>query len=246
MESCLGFNIDCGTIAKGVGVTAMGVILFIGSVYLILTAVFGRWMGYLVLMVSLSGWMVMLAALWAFGFFSQGPDTPVNLGPRGSEPAWIPLLASTDQTSDRYEAFASYPDDPWEEPPEGELRASVQSVTGVVTAFLAERANEELEIPETAANAITAVDFAVDSIRFAPAEDGDTSLAVAQAHFLEGGPVWTVSLYHDSGSVPRYSYMFLIGSVILFVIHLPLLDVAERKRKDFLTGGTAPAWYGPA
>jgi hypothetical protein len=46
--------------------------------------------------------------------------------------------------------------------------------------------------------------------------------------------------------VPRYSYMFLAGSVILFVVHLPLLDVAERKRKDFLTGGSAPPWYGPA
>ena len=55
-----------------------------------------------------------------------------------------------------------------------------------------------------------------------------------------------MSLYHDEGSVPKYSYMFLVGSVILFAIHLPLLDRAERKRKDFLTGGAAPPWYGPA
>jgi hypothetical protein len=67
-----------------------------------------------------------------------------------------------------------------------------------------------------------------------------------EAHFSEGGPLLTVSLYHDRGSVPRYSLMFLVGSVILFAIHLPLLDVAERKRREFLTGGTAPAWYGPA
>jgi hypothetical protein len=40
--------------------------------------------------------------------------------------------------------------------------------------------------------------------------------------------------------------MFLIGAIILFAVHLPLLDRAERKRKAFLTGGTAPAWYGPA
>jgi hypothetical protein len=55
-----------------------------------------------------------------------------------------------------------------------------------------------------------------------------------------------VSLYHDEGSVPRYSYMFLAGSVILFAVHLPLLDIAERKRREFLTGGAAPPWYGPA
>ena len=244
METCLGFNIDCGILAKGTGVVLMSFILFVGSVYLLLTAVLGRWMGYLVLMVAFSGWMIVLSSLWAFGFYSQGPDTPVNLGPRGAEPTWIPLLASTDATSDRYEAFRTYPEAPWEEPEPGEQAAQVQSVGGAVTDFLAEQANEELEIPHTDSTAVTGVDFTVDAIHFATA--GDTELAVAQAHFLEGGPLWTVSLYHDEGSVPRYSIMFLVGSVILFAVHLPFLDKAERKRKDFLTGGAAPPWYGPA
>jgi hypothetical protein len=244
METCLGFHIDCGILAKGAGVVAMGLILFVGSVYLLLTAVLGRWMGYLVLMVSFSGWLIMLSSLWAFGFFSQGPDTPVNLGPRGAEPAWVPLLASTDSTSDRYEQFQAYPDAPWEQPKPGEDAADVQSVTGIVNDFLAEEANLELDIPESDPTAVTGVDFAVDSIHFADA--GDTQLAVARAHFLEGGPLWTVSLYHDEGSVSKYSYMFLVGSLIVFGVHLPLLDRAERKRKDFLTGGTAPPWYGPA
>lgn len=243
METCLGFGVDCGTLAKGAGVVLMAFILFVGSVYLILTALLGRWMGYLVVMVSFSGWMILLSALWAFGFFSQGPDTPVNLGPRGAEPSWIPLLASTGETSDRYEAFRSYPGEPWKEPASG-ASAEVQSVTGIVTDFLAEQANEELEIPHTDPSAVTGVEFAVDDLHFATV--GGTELAVAQAHFLDGGPLWTVSLYHDEGSVPRYSYMFLAGSVILFAIHLPLLDIAERKRKDFLTGGAAPPWYGPA
>jgi hypothetical protein len=244
METCLGFHIDCGILARGVGVVLMGFTLFVGSVYLLLTAVLGRWMGYLVLMVSFSGWLIMLSSLWAFGFYSQGPDTPVNLGPRGAEPAWIPLLASTNSTSDRYEQFAAYPDAPWAEPEPGEDSAEVQSVTGIVSDFLAEEANAELDIPETDPTAVSGVDFAVDSISFA--NSGDTQIAVARAHFLEGGPLWTVSLYFDEGSVPKYSYMFLVGSLILFAIHLPLLDRAERKRKDFLTGGAAPPWYGPA
>jgi hypothetical protein len=243
MESCLGFNVDCGTLAKGVGVTLMGFILFIGSVYLILTAVLGRWMGYLVLMVAFSGWMILLSAMWAFGFYSQGPDTPVNLGPRGAEPSWVPLLASTGDTSDRHEAFRSYPGAPWEEPGQSNA-AEVQSLTGIVTDFLAEEANAELEIEATDPRALTGVDFAVDDLRFATA--GGDELAVAHAHFLDGGPLWTVSLEYDEGSVPKYSYMFLAGSVILFAVHLPLLDIAERKRKDFLTGGAAPPWYGPA
>jgi hypothetical protein len=244
METCLGFHIDCGILARGAGVVLMGFTLFVGSVYLLLTAVLGRWMGYLVLMVSFSGWLIMLSSLWAFGFYSQGPDTPVNLGPRGAEPAWIPLLASTNSTSDRYEQFAAYPNAPWEQPDPGQDSAQVQSVTGIVSDFLAEEANAELEIPDTDPTAVSGVDFAVDSISFA--NSGDTQIAVARAHFLEGGPLWTVSLYFDEGSVPKYSYMFLVGSLILFAIHLPLLDRAERKRKEFLTGGAAPPWYGPA
>jgi len=243
VESCLGFNIDCGTLLKGAGVTLMGFILFVGSVYLILTAVLGRWMGYLVLMVAFSGWMILLSAMWAFGFYSQGPDTPVNLGPRGAEPSWVPLLASTGETSDRHEAFRSYPGEPWKEPGQSNV-GEVQSLTGIVTDFLAEEANAELEIEATDPRAITGVDFAVDDLRFATVEGKE--LAVAEAHFLDGGPLWTVSLEYDEGSVPKYSYMFLAGSVILFAVHLPLLDIAERKRKDFLTGGAAPPWYGPA
>ena len=176
----------------------------------------------------------MLSALWAFGFYSQGPDTPVNLGPRGAEAAWVPLLASTAETSDKYEAFRSYPDAPWKEPAKSD-NADVQSVTGIVTEFLAEEANGELKIDPLSANALTGVDFAVDKLEFANA-DGN-KLAVAQAHFLDGGPLWTVSLYYDKGSVPKYSYMFLAGSIILFGIHLPLLDIAERSARTSSPAG---------
>jgi hypothetical protein len=40
--------------------------------------------------------------------------------------------------------------------------------------------------------------------------------------------------------------MFFGGSIALFLLHLPFLDKAERKRKEILTGGNAPPWYGPA
>jgi hypothetical protein len=245
-HSCLGFAVECGTLWKGAGVTIMGFTLFIFSTYLLLTAIFGRWLGFLVLMVSFAGWMTLHSALWLFGFWSQGLETPTNLGPRGSEPSWVAVEAAVDETSDRYEAYSTWPGDPWAVPDETDTAqtADVQSASGAVTAFLAEQTNEELGIAETEPTAIQGSQFAIDSIRFA--EDGGTKLAVVQSHFTGGGPLWTVSLYYDSGSVPRYSYMFLAGSIVLFLAFLPLLDRAERKRKEFLTGGGAPAWYGPA
>ena len=97
-SSCLGFAVDCGTLWKGAGVAIMGIILFIGSVYLLLSAILGRTMGYLVLMVSLTGWLAIQSSLWLFGFWSQGIETPTNLGPRGSEPAWIAPVSYTHLT----------------------------------------------------------------------------------------------------------------------------------------------------
>jgi hypothetical protein len=241
--SCLFWAIECGTLVKGIGVTVASFLLFVGSVYLLLTFVLGRWMGYLVMMVSFAGWMVIFSALWLFGFWSQGLETPTNLGPRGSEPSWVVLEGGLSVAAGQYETFARYPNEPWE-PATSAQTASIQSVSGAVQSFLAEQANEELGLAPDDPSALTGTQFTIDSISFAPQDE--TSLAVVQAHYSGGGPIVTVSLYHDSGSVPRYSYMFLAGSIILLLIHLPLLDRAEKKRKAFLTGGSAPAWYGPA
>jgi len=245
-HSCLGFAVECDTLWKGAGVTIMGFTLFIFSVYLLLTAIFGRWLGFLVLMVSFSGWMILQSALWLFGFWSQGFETPTNLGPRGAEPAWVALEAAVDETSTEYATYETWPGDPWAIPDETDpaQSADVQSASGAVTAFLAEQTNEELGLEETDPTAIQGSQFSIDSIQFA--SDEGTKLAVVQSHFTGGGPLWTVSLYYDSGSVPRYSYMFLAGSIVAFAAFLPLLDRAEKKRKEFLTGGGAPAWYGPA
>jgi hypothetical protein len=243
MKTCLGFHIECATLLKGAGVAAMGFILFTGSIYVLLAAVFGRWMGYLVVAVAFFGWMIALSSMWFFGFYAQGPVTKTNLGPRGLEPAWVPLEASLDVAGDTYHTFAAYPGKPWSEPTTAQ-EPSVLSVTSVVQTFMAEKANEQLGLAETDPEAILNTQFTVDSIRFAP--EGHVSLAVVTAYFNGGGPLTTVTLYHNSGSVQRYSLMFLGGSLLLFALHLPLLDRAEKKRKVFLTGGNAPPWYGPA
>ena len=88
-------------------------------------------------------------------------------------------------------------------------------------------------------------DFTVKEIGFARAEDG-TYLAAGRAFFSLGGPEVTVFTYHDKGNVPVYSWAFLGASVFGFIVHLPWLDRAEKKRRAILTGGAAPPWYGPA
>jgi hypothetical protein len=245
-QSCVGFEIPCETMLKGGLATIMGFVLFVGSPLLLLSAVFGRRMGYLVLAVGFFGWMTIMSVLWLTGFFvSQGLTTPVNLGPRGTEATWVVESLGTDPQP-VYEEYASYPDgDAWREPGENENdNSSVQSVTTAAQAFMAEKANEELGLGEFDPGAIQTTDFVVDDIRFATA--GGVSLAGAEGYYAGGGPRVELFMRHDSGSVNRYSWMFLIASVVGLGIHLPFLGRAERKRKEILTGGTAPPWYGPA
>jgi hypothetical protein len=245
--SCLSFAVDCGTLAKGAGVMIAAFVLFVGSVWVLLAAVFGRYLGYLVLAVAFFGWMIIQSALWLFGFWAQGPDTPTNLGPRGSEAAWVVASAGLTAANDTSETFAAYPAAPWEpaDLTDPEEAADIQSVQSAATDFLAEQANHELGMTSEDLSALTPTQFSVRSTAFATSDDG-TPLAVVTAFYTGGGPQTTVSMYYDGGTVPRYSWMFLIGSTLLFGLHLPLLDRAERKRKEFLTGGTAPPWYGPA
>ena len=248
--TCLGFHVECGVMVKGVLGVAMGFVLFIGSVYLLLTAVFGRWMAYLVVAVSFFGWMALFSALWLFGFWAQGPGTPTNQGPRGTQPAWTILAAGSTPQPVRYRTFASYPDgSAWREPGTNKADASsVLGVTGVIQNFLVADVNEQLGIEDPALNpnALLPTTITVQDVEFATAPDGKTPLAAARAFYAGGGPVLTVVLYHDSGTIPHYSIMFLGASIVLLGLHLPLLDKAEKKRKAFLTGGTSPAWYGPA
>jgi hypothetical protein len=243
-QTCLGFHVECANLVKGGLSVVVGFILFIGSVLLMLSAVFGRKMGYLVLSVSLFGWMILFSAVWVFGFYSQGPETPVDLGPRGREPGWVVEAAGQNVTSFPYPQFSSYPTgDAWEVPKPGQS-ASVQSVTGAIQSYLAQQANQEAGLGQFDPGAFQTTEFTVQDVEFATADDA--SLAGAQAFYIKGGPLITVYLRHDSGSVPIYSWMFLIGSIAGFAVHLPFLDRAERERKAILTGGSAPPWYGPA
>jgi hypothetical protein len=247
-------EIPCGPGLKcasfvGYLVIAMAFVLFVGSIYLLLAAVFGRRMGYLVLAVAFFGWMLIFSSIWAWGLFSQGPTTKTNLGPRGTEPHWQALGAGVQVASPRYPVVSKYPGPPWVAPHQPDPKTgeedpratSVATVTTAVQDFLADETNRQLK---DSGQTVLPTDFTVSDIRFATA--GHTSLAAARAVFNGGGPSLVVFAYHDSGSVPIYSYAFFIASALGLAIHLPFLDRAERKRKAVLTGGKQPPFLGPA
>lgn len=230
---------------KGVLVTVCAVVLFVGSVYVLLSAVFGLRMGYLVLAVSFFGWLIILASIWTFGV----PGTRPDLGPRGTEPHWQVIAAGTTSIQTDFEETTQYPERPWRLPDQVS-KPSVDSVKTAIQKYLAARAQEELEGEggegEGDEFEFDFTDFGVEDIEFAGADGGRIHLAAGRGFYTPGGPAITVFLRYDSGNVDVYSKSFLAAAVLGFVIHLPFLDRAERKRKAILTGGTAPPWYGPA
>jgi hypothetical protein len=230
------------TFGKGIAVTVCAFILFVGSVYVLLAAIYGRKMGYFVLMVGFFGWMIVLSGLWVVG---SGPlkvsgesATLPDLGPRGTEPHWRVIAAGPGTADTAYPLTSQYPGPGWEVAASTE--PNVNTLTSAVQEYLAvqaqERVGNDVEIPPGA--------FVVQNVSFATT--GDHGLGAATAYFASGGPAITVFAVFDKGNVQIYSWAFLIGSLIGFGIHLPFLDRLERSRKEILTGGTAPPWYGPA
>ncbi len=232
----------------GILTVLMAFVVFVGSIYMMLAAVFGRRMGYLVLAVAFFGWMIIFSGLWITGYGAQGLQTQADLGPRGTSSHWQALGVGVKVASPRFPVVASYPGKPWVIPDTSPTStdprvASVSTVTSAIQDFLAARANQQLAKAGNPATVLS-TDFTVTDIAFT--SQGNVSLAAAKAYFSNGGPSVVVFAFHNSGSVPIYSWAFFIVSVLGFLIHLPFLDRAERKRKAVLTGGKQPQWLGPA
>ena len=225
------------TYAKGIVVIVCAFILFVGSVYVLLAALLGRKMGYFVLATAFFGWMIVLSTLWTVG----APGTPRDLGPRGTEPHWQVFAAAPGPTTSKFPETAKFPSAPWDTPKP--TNPSVSTLTSAIQNYLAAQSQSQLHLPPTATE-VQSGSFVVQNVAFATS--GHTSLGAAQAFFSSGGPAITVFAFHDSGNVPVFSITFLIASIVGFALHVPFLDRLEKSRKEILTGGTAPPWYGPA
>jgi hypothetical protein len=231
-----------------------GFVLFAGSGYVLLSGVLGARMAYLVEATAFFAFLALLSSLWTFGFWAGGPDTQANQGPRGTEPGWVVVESGVDVSSAEYPEAALYPGEPWKEPNEGQL-ASVDPLAASMREYAAAQANEQAgievqaEIPKWAGGQgepeyelgkqpYLPTDFVVQNVRFAT--QGDTSLGAGEVHYKFGGPLLTTVARHDPGHPGIWSWVFLIGSLMGFAIHVPFLDKEEKRRKGIITSAPAP------
>jgi hypothetical protein len=223
---------------EGALVVVTSIILFPGSVFLLLSAIFGVRMGYLVAATGFFAFFIILAALWSFG----APGTLPFLGPKGDLPAWKPLAAAEDLTSPTFPVIDEYPGGPWQ-PPGKRTTGQVEPATTAIQEFLAEEAQAELRQAGVEGE-LAPEDFQVTEVMFT--QVGETKLAGATAFASTGGRTVEVVAHLDPGNLAIPSYVALGVAVVGFLVHLPFLDRAERRRKDVLTGGEQAPWRGPA
>ena len=97
--------------AAAVGVVLTSVVIFIGTLYYLLTTIFGWRRAYYVIMVSLMGFMILLSLVWLVGIPGTGP----GFGPRGREPEWVVFHPDSEFATDFKAETATFPTG-WDEP----------------------------------------------------------------------------------------------------------------------------------
>lgn len=162
----------------------LGILIFVGSVYMLIRSNLGTRRGYLVMSVSLWGFAFLLSLVWTFG----APGTPPTTGPQnlpGQEldayqPVWRPFAAdstlATDETSPYSQAAAAFPDGWGPVPADFTARAE----TGVIntTSFFSGLATAEDVEADTYRNVLFGTETQMGDTQYAVADDGRPMIAI--------------------------------------------------------------------
>jgi hypothetical protein len=226
---------------KGIAVVLTAFIFLPGSVYMLLASNFGALKGYLIAATAFFGFLVMLSAVWLFGL----PGTTPLTGPKGTQPTFKSFTINDPEAStyDSVRDFQGGAGNGWQPAPEGEfeegspeatLKADLDTARQAAISQLIEETNanvedssEELDVTNLEAEVFYTIQDGTEvaAIVISPATPPEGS-GLQRPNFAPK----TTFAYRDPGSPYLPSILFLAGSVILFVVHLFLLGLAERRR----------------
>ena len=219
------------TFVEGVAAVVAAVIVFCGSVWLLLTLVLGGRTAYFITASVTLAFVLIMGVIWSFA----SPAAP--LGPVGEIPEWTTLdIAAADQASEAdFAAAADYPDGGGWRPgdPENDEEVNLASELGTSAAEFLDEAIGAGDI-----NTFESADDAAantDTIRFL--EQGDTLYGGVTLEAIEGaeGDDTVVFMERDFGNPLYPARVITIGTLILFVLHLLGLSWSERRARDART-----------
>ncbi|MFP5225767.1 MAG: hypothetical protein ACLGH3_09505 [Actinomycetota bacterium] len=233
------------------------VVSLIGSIWVLLWSNLGARLAYLVVMVSLSAFMMILSLLWMIG----GPGTTTMTGPRGREVSWVPFLPNSEFANDFRAEIESFPSGGgWEPigtvfPGNVDTNGEFEVVRNDVATALADLAVVQgLEATEPSdwlfydqqKGPLTPDErdkAAAATVKFNQAASTKL-IAGIQIPATDKHRGMTVFVYRDKGLVFLPSLLFLIVSVLGFVLHTWLLaryEEEERQREEQMGEAPEPA-----
>lgn len=208
------------TFVEGIAAVASAVIIFCGSVWLLLTMVMGPRLAYFISASVTLAFLLIMGVVWSIN----------PLGPIGKAPEWDSVAIGEDASQLDFGPASEYPDGAWQAPDPNDA---------VQLAQAAELASEAVGYLEQAINAKKVTTFEnaedaqanSDSVRLLT--DGGTQHGAVTLEALEGrgtGEVVAVMLY-DPGSPLGPPRLITAGTFVLFLGHLFGLSRFEKRAR---------------
>jgi hypothetical protein len=228
---------------KGILVVVTAFVLLPGSVYMLLASNFGALKGYLIAATAFFGFLILLSATWLFGL----PGTTPLTGPKGTQPTFK-FFTLDDPAASRYDSVRSFngaAGGGWQEAPAaaaGEqgggaqetLRADLDVARQTAVSTLINETNKDNKDSSKDLDATN-----LDAKAFYTIQDGTEVAAIVISPKdppADSGlerPSFspkTTFAYRDPGAPSLPSLLFLIGALLLFVVHMLALGLVERRR----------------
>ncbi len=211
----------------GVGAVLSGIIVFVGSVWLLLSMVLGPRLAYFVAASITLAFLLIMAVVW-----SVNP-----LGPVGELPSWNPVAIGEDASELEFGPASSYPESPWRAPSEEDEAEQTQKSeleTDAGDYFETALTEGDLDVAAGSTGAAS-----TDETRFIE-QDGDlfgaVTLEVTPPAGGGGGetaePATVVAvLEYDPGNPLGRARITVAGAFVLLVLHLFGLSRSERRAR---------------
>src|SRR5919109_281419 len=205
---------------EGVAAVVSAIVVFCGSVFLLLSLVLGARLAYFLTATITLGFLFMLGLVWSF--------TP--LGPVGKLPEWDQLEAGASAQDINFGPISSYPDSPWRVPDQAN-EEELTKVSELQTAATDALEGEIQKQPIPGINGISDVTVDTNSVRLML--QGETEYGAVGFTPVQGSdqPVALVVMRYDPGNPLGTSRTITVGTFILFALHLFGLHSSERRAR---------------
>jgi hypothetical protein len=208
------------TFFEGIGAVAAAILVFCGSIWLLITMVAGARLAYFIVASVVLAFLLIMSIVWSLN----------PLGPVGELPSWSSIAVAPSVAKINFGPASSYPSAPWhtvntKDVAEATKASSLQaeSTDALATAI------EKGQVPFESTTEATAN---LDTVRLLPQGDQEygavTYEAAAGAGAPKGAKAVVVMKYHPGNPLgpPK---VIAAGAAVLLLVHLVGLSFSERK-----------------